>query len=167
MNKIFFTIVAYVLDLIGTVYAVLSILNLTLEEVWTTITYGGIMNADRDKLAQRRQARMGIWLVFCGFILNCILQFIKNIETDQMLDIMTFAILLIVGTGTYAVNAFNEKFERDYRKKSDDEKAGVVEKTYKLKKESVKLFSKYCSDRNLNEAEEISKLMKKIVEEEK
>lgn len=167
MNRTFFTIIAYILDLIGTVYAVLSILNLSFEEIWTTITHGGIMRADRDKLVQRRQARMGIWFVSCGFILNCALQFIKNIETDQMLDIITFIILLIVGFGTYIVNAFNEKFEREYLKKADDRKAKVVEKTYKLKSESVELFSKYCNDKNLDECEEISKLMKRFVEEKK
>ena len=70
-------IVSSFIGVIGTVYAVLSILKMEIKDVLNTITYGGLETRDQDVLLQREQARIGIPLVVISWIYQSIFSLIK------------------------------------------------------------------------------------------
>lgn len=48
-----------------------------------------------------------------------------------------------------------------------NEKAGLISKSYKLKKELVEEFSKACTQAGVSQAGQLSKMMKEFIESEK
>lgn len=116
MYNTLLSIFAYILDFSGTVYAILSVLRMTKEEIRFPDTCNGIGNTADDRLHQRGEARIGIWFVFCGLIMNCVLLFVE-IRTLLVFGLITVIALLIVIYGYFAVDYYNDKYEEEYHKK--------------------------------------------------
>ena len=116
MYNVLLSILAYILDFVGTVYAILSVLRMTKKEIRFPDTCDGIGNTADDRLYQRGEARIGIWFVFCGLILNCVLLFVE-IKTLLAFGLITVIALLLVIYGYFAVDYYNDKYEEEYHKK--------------------------------------------------
>lgn len=61
------SIIYSLINVWGTVWAVLSILKLKLGDVYKSLTVGALLEADESLLVQREQARFGITLVVIAF----------------------------------------------------------------------------------------------------
>lgn len=110
-------------NVIGTTYAVLSILRLKPKELYQAITIEGMDKNDEALLVQKKQARIGISLVVYAWILQVIFSFWT----------ITALYLFVVCLSAYVILTFilciilflsNRKFEKKYyelREKMDKE----------------------------------------------
>lgn len=110
-------------NVIGTTYAVLSILKLKPKDLYQAITIEGMDKNDEALLVQKKQARIGISLVVYAWVLQVIVSF----------WIITTLYLFVVCLSAYVILTFilciilylsNRKFEKKYyelREKMDKE----------------------------------------------
>ena len=110
-------------NVIGTTYAVLSILRLKPKDLYQAITIEGMDKNDEALLVQKKQARIGISLVVYAWVLQVIVSF----------WIITTLYLFVVCLSAYVILTFilciilylsNRKFEKKYcelREKMDKE----------------------------------------------
>lgn len=99
---------------VGTVYAVLSILKLDIHDIYKTITLGGIDNRDEELLIQREQARLGIPLVVIGWLGQTIFSFIDVVSCRWFVGYLLI-FLIIVGILIAVVTWNNKKFREKYK----------------------------------------------------
>lgn len=64
-------------NVIGTTYAVLSILKLTPHDLYKSVTIEGMDKNDESLLTQKKQARVGITLIAYAWILQFIFSFVQ------------------------------------------------------------------------------------------
>lgn len=107
------------LSVLGTIYAVLSILKISFEDLRFALTFEGVGSRDEEMLLQKEQARIGISLVILSFVFESINSLIC-INTAKEFGIclitevvLTFVVLLIV------VNK-NKKFRKNYSLKKQE-----------------------------------------------
>lgn len=110
-------------NVIGTTYAVLSILSLKPKEIYQALTIEGMDRNDETLLVQRKQARIGVALVAYAWILQVFFSFVTVTTLKAFLVFLSiFTVLTII----LCVSLFllNKKFENKYyklREKMDKE----------------------------------------------
>ena len=121
-NTILLLFSAFV-GVIGTIYAVLSILALTPDEVHKSITLKGIDERDKELIIQKKQARLGIMLVISAWILQCVFSFVKINCLCWFLFALVATICLVL-IEIVIMSILNRKFEEkcvDYGTKRREE----------------------------------------------
>ncbi len=114
--------VTSLINVIGTVYAVLSILKLKPEDIYSKITWGGIGSADKDALLQKEQARTGIGLIMIGWVLQLVfgLLDIDNLCCFICCISVSISLVLIWFLLMQTINRkFKEKYAEFYQSKLD------------------------------------------------
>ena len=106
-------IISSFIGVIGTVYAVLSILRMDIKDVLRTITYGGIETRDQEVLLQREQARIGIPLVVIGWIYQSAFSLIK-VNTAYGFLISIVLIIISVAIDVRITVKRNKEFRKKY-----------------------------------------------------
>ena len=107
-------IISSLIGVIGTVYAVLSILSLQIKDVIKTVTWGGLESRDQEILVQREQARVGIPLIILGWIWQTIFSLIKVDSCTKFIAsgiLIVFSVVAIVLT----MKSMNRKFRENYK----------------------------------------------------
>lgn len=108
-------LLAALTNVIGTTYAVLSILKLKPEDLYSSITLDGMDKNDDSLLTQKRQARIGIGLVMYAWILQAIVSFLPILSKSLFwLSILVYVILttlLCIG-----LSMSNKRFAQKYSK---------------------------------------------------
>lgn len=113
------------ISIVGTIYAILSLLRMKPADIWNTCTFGGISNRDLEILEQRRQARTGILLVIYGWSIQVVLLFIdirtflEFSNTVAVIVLIGILICLLMGESN---NRFEENYKREKRKKEQQMK---------------------------------------------
>lgn len=106
-------IICSAIGVIGTIYAILSILNIKHEDIWKSVTFGGISMRDDEILIQREQARVGIGLIAYAWIAQLCLIFIKiqnmNVFCLCLLTILLGCCFVVIG-----IRMKNKKFRKEY-----------------------------------------------------
>ena len=114
-------LLAALTNVIGTTYAVLSILKLKPQDLYQAITIEGMDKNDESLLVQKKQARTGIGLVIYAWFLQVIFSFCPTLSCKM------FAVLLLIyfaATTILCISLFyaNKRFESKYlelRKQKD------------------------------------------------
>lgn len=100
-------------NVIGTTYAVLSILKLKPKDLYQAITIEGMDKNDESLLAQKKQARTGIGLVIYAWLLQVIFSFCPALSCE-----MFVLLLLIYAVGTtvlcLCLRVANKRFAKKY-----------------------------------------------------
>lgn len=117
-NDILLTVVSF-LNVIGTIYAVLSIIKIKPKEIYHSITWGGIADRDKEIITQFKQARMGISLVCISWVLEVVLTFYK-ITSLRNFIIMFIVILAIVVVTVLLVFFIDRHFENVYKRTKEE-----------------------------------------------
>ena len=115
-------LLAALTNVIGTTYAVLSILKLKPQDLYQAITIDGMDKNDESLLIQKKQARIGIGLVIYAWCLQVVFSFL------QILSFRAFIILLLIYFAVTIILclclcAANSRFEAKYmnlRKQKDE-----------------------------------------------
>lgn len=113
------------ISIVGTTYAILSLLRMKPSDIWNTCTFGGISNRDLEILEQRRQARTGILLVIYGWSIQVVLlfrdirTFLEFSNTVAVIVLVGIVICLLMGESN---NRFEENYKREKRKKEQQMK---------------------------------------------
>ena len=100
-------------NVIGTIYAILSILKLKPRELYQTLILEGMNKSDDSLLTQKKQARIGISLVIYAWILLVLFSFWVITNTAVFIlclvayGILTFLLYLILFV-------INKRFENRY-----------------------------------------------------
>lgn len=105
------------INVIGTVYAVLSIIRIKVEDLYNKITLDGMDKMDMDALEQREQARTGIALVIAGWALQFIFNFINIIDCCSFL-VCIFVVFCITLLLILIIHNSNIKFRKRYEEYS-------------------------------------------------
>lgn len=121
--------VSSLIGVIGTVYAVLSILGLTIEEVFQSITLKGMDERDKELLVQKKQAVTGIPLVVLGWIGQTVFSFVE-IEGLCWMIASSVTIFACVLLEILITNYINHRFEIRYEKHCK-ERSAKDEETHK------------------------------------
>lgn len=109
------------ISVVGTVYAVLSILGLTIEDVFRSITLNGMDERDKELLVQKKQAVTGIPLVVLGWIGQTVFSFVEIKSMCWMIAsfVIIFACVLLEILITRQINRkFEINYERRYKKQA-------------------------------------------------
>lgn len=106
-------LLAALTNVIGTTYAVLSILKLKPQDLYQAITIDGMDKNDESLLVQKKQARTGIGLVIYAWFLQVIFSFCPALSCK-----MFIFLLLIYSAATTALCLClffaNKQFEKKY-----------------------------------------------------
>lgn len=105
--------ISSLINVIGTVYAVLSILGISITSVYSSITLEGMDEADKNLMVQKKQAVTGIPLVVLGWIFQTLFTFLQVTSLPEFIFsvviIIVFFILEIIIT-----HFINVKFQKKY-----------------------------------------------------
>lgn len=110
-------------NVVGTTYAVLSILKLKPNDLYQAITIDGMDKNDESLLTQKKQARIGISLVIYAWILQVIFSFC-SISSGQMFMLSLLAYVVVTVFLCLCLFFANKRFEKKYfelRKQMDKE----------------------------------------------
>lgn len=105
--------VTSLINVIGTVYAVLSILKLKPKDIYSKITLGGMDKADEDALIQREQARTGIGLIIIGWVLQFVFSFLDVDKIGCFICCISISISLVL-VWILLMQIKNRKFREKY-----------------------------------------------------
>ena len=115
MCNVLFDIINGFLGVVGTGYAVLSILKLKFEDIRSTITWGGIGERDEETLIQREQARGGLMLVFLSWLFESIGS-IVNLGNVQEFILLVIIEIIIIFISSFALKKADKKYRQKYMK---------------------------------------------------
>ena len=110
-------------NVIGTTYAVLSILKLKPKELYQALTIEGMDKNDETLLTQKKQARIGISLVVYAWILQVLFSF-WTIKTVSLFIGCLVAYVVLTFILCLMLYLLNRQFEKKYyklREKMDKE----------------------------------------------
>ncbi len=102
-------------NVIGTIYAVLSILQLKSTDLYKSITIDGMDKNDNSLLVQRSQARMGVSLIIYAWISQCIVMFL-DITSWKIFTFCIVLYILILIAVCVIIYLLNLKFRKNYIK---------------------------------------------------
>ena len=106
-------LLAGLLNVIGTIYAVLSILCLTPKEVFDAVTWGGIGKRDSELITQKEQARLGITWIVTAWIFQCVFTAFDFNSPCCFWLCITSAIIVVL-LEVIIVGKINRHFEKEY-----------------------------------------------------
>lgn len=106
-------LLAALTNVVGTVYAVLSILKLKPTDLYKSITIDGMDQSDETLLIQRQQARVGICLVIYAWLLQVLFSFLKVSSVKMFLVCI---LVYVVATAVLCLVLFlsNRYFAKKY-----------------------------------------------------
>ena len=116
-------LVAALTNVIGTTYAVLSILKLKPNDLYQAVTIDGMDKNDESLLTQKKQARIGICLVIYAWILQVIFSFF-SISSGKMFVLSLLAYVVVTVALCLSLFLANKRFAKKYfelRKQMDKE----------------------------------------------
>ena len=124
-NKIL-QLIAGLVNVLGTAYAILSVLRLTPEDIHNVIRIKGIEERDKELIVQRKQARIGICLVALAWLFQVIFSFVNVIENVAFIAAVV-GMVLVIGMTMTIISRANKKFEAEYTEYSrvELEKHGI------------------------------------------
>ena len=106
-------VIAGLVNVIGTTYAVLSILKASPSDLYRSITLQGMGNNDTTLLIQRNQARIGIGLVALAWIVQTVFSFVQITSFCFFLICISIC-LIITALLLITLHFVNKKFSDDY-----------------------------------------------------
>ena len=106
-------LLAALTNVIGTTYAVLSILKLKPEELYLALTIEGMDRSDESLLIQKKQARTGISFVVYGWMLQTLFSF-WTITTLFLFIVCLSAYAFLTSVLCLILFLLNRKFEKKY-----------------------------------------------------
>lgn len=106
-------LLAALTNVIGTTYAILSILKLKPEELYQALTIEGMDRSDESLLVQKEQARIGISLVVYAWMLQALFSF-WTITTLFLFMVCLFAYVILTSVLCLILFLLNRKFEKKY-----------------------------------------------------
>ena len=101
------------INVVGTAYAILSILRISPKEIFSSITIKGMDERDNELLVQRKQARVGISLVLYAWIVQAVFSFVR-INSWQMFVLALIIVLVILTVILLLLVFLNKKFDSKY-----------------------------------------------------
>ncbi len=116
-------LLAALTNVIGTTYAVLSILKLKPQDLYQAITIDGMDKNDESLLLQKKQARIGISLVIYAWILQVIFSFC-SISSMKVFVLSITAYVIATAFLCLCLFFANKRFAKKYfqlREKMDKE----------------------------------------------
>jgi len=115
-------IISSLVGVVGTVYAVLSILAMRIPNIHKSITLGGIDARDEELLLQREQARTGIPLVVIGWIGQSVFSLLEISTCCQFILALLFltSSVILEAVVTKKMNVSFRKKYIAYKPKSEE-----------------------------------------------
>ena len=107
------SIIYSLINVLGTVWAVLSILKLKPGDVYKSLTAGYFLEADESLLVQRAQARFGITLVVISFALQSINSFVSVNTVGEFLGWMILTVV-VLAVACLIIHHMNISFRKEY-----------------------------------------------------
>ena len=111
-------ILASLLNVCGTIYAVLSILALTPKDVYKSITLKGIDERNLELIIQKKQARLGITLIVTAWIFQCVFT-VFQVNSSCCFWLCITSTIIVMLLELLVMGAINKRFEKkchDYEK---------------------------------------------------
>ena len=107
-------LLAALTNVIGTTYAVLSILKLKPNDLYNSITIEGMDKYDESLLTQKKQARVGITLIAYAWILQSVFSLVQIKSCCVFLScILGYNVITTVLC--IVLHIINKRFEKTYR----------------------------------------------------
>lgn len=106
-------LLASLTNVIGTTYAVLSILKLKPNDLYNSITIEGMDKYDESLLAQKKQARVGITLIAYAWILQLVFSLVQ-IKSYCVFLICILGYVVFTTILCIALHIINKRFEKTY-----------------------------------------------------
>ena len=106
-------LIAALTNVVGTTYAVLSILKLKPKEIYQALTIEGMDRNDETLLVQKKQARIGIALVAYAWMLQVLFSFV-TVNTIKSFLIWLSVYVLITVVLCLLLFFLNKNFEKKY-----------------------------------------------------
>ncbi len=106
-------LVAALTNVVGTTYAVLSILKLKPNDLYQAVTIDGMDKNDESLLTQKKQARIGISLVIYAWILQVIFSFFF-ISSGKMFVLSLLAYVVVTVALCFSLFLTNKRFAKKY-----------------------------------------------------
>lgn len=112
-------------NVIGTTYAVLSILKLKPQDLYQAITIDGMDKNDESLLIQKKQARIGIGLVIYAWFLQVVFSFC-SVQSCKVFVIALLIYAVVTTALCLCLLVANKRFAKKYLelRKQMDEKSG-------------------------------------------
>ena len=106
-------LIAALTNVIGTIYAILSILKLKPKELYQALTIEGMDRNDETLLIQKKQARIGIGLVVYAWVLQVLFSFVT---VTTIKSFLIWMVIYVFGTVVLCLSIFflNKRFEKKY-----------------------------------------------------
>lgn len=109
-------IISSLIGVIGTVYAVLSILSLKINDILRIGSWEGVEKHDLEVLTQCEQARIGIPLVILGWFWQTVVSLLK-VESSIRFVILAILIIISALVTVVIINNKNREFRKNYEAK--------------------------------------------------
>ncbi|WP_448914341.1 hypothetical protein [Gemmiger sp.] len=107
------SIIYSLINVWGTVWAVLSILKLSPGDVYKSLTMGALLEADESLLVQREQARFGITLVVIAFAFQSVNSFVSVETVGEFLGWLILIVVVLV-FACLIIHHMNNCFRKEY-----------------------------------------------------
>lgn len=114
-------------NVIGTTYAVLSILRLTPTELYKSLTIEGMDKNDKSLLTQKKQARVGISLISWAWLWQAAFSFI-TIQSCCKFVISLLVYIVTTLTLVIVLYFWNNRFSKKYHEAKKEFEKQKVEK---------------------------------------
>ena len=108
-------LLASLTNVIGTTYAVLSILKLEPNDLYQSITIGGMDKNDEALLVQKKQARVGISFIVYAWIMQIIFSFF-SVSSCCIFWFCMFAYIVTITALGLCLFSLNKRFTVKYYK---------------------------------------------------
>lgn len=108
-------VMASLTNVVGTTYAILSILKLKPKDLYQTLTLEGMNRSDDSLLTQKKQARIGMSLVIYAWILQALFSFWMITNTIVFI-LCLIAYGVLAGVLCLILFWVNKNFENRYHK---------------------------------------------------
>ena len=103
------------LNVVGTIWAVYSVIYMTPWEVYNSLTIGGVTSPDKSLISQKKDTLYGIALIIAGFLAQTVLTFVGAPN-------WIYFILYLIGTAILIyvtikiVNSIYRRFIENYKR---------------------------------------------------
>ena len=107
------SIIYSLINVWGTVWAVLSILKLKPGDVYKSLTVGALLEADESLLVQREQARFGVTLVVIAFAFQSVNSFVSVDTVGEFLGWLILTVV-VLAFACLIIHHMNISFRKEY-----------------------------------------------------
>ena len=106
-------LIAGLTNVVGTTYAVLSILKTTPADLYKSITLKGMGDNDKSLLTQKNQARTGISLIVLAWFMQAVFSFVNVVSLNWFIIslLICFCAIVVLCIVLHFVNkSFSDKY---------------------------------------------------------